>query len=368
MNTIPIQYTRLLDASEVVERLQLPKSKQRHKWACPKCASSDALHVYPGPGRGSMCFSCGESLDAIGLVMSVAGLRFFDALKWLAADFGFSDLLDEKSAGSTLKAKRRIKDIQRQIAERERERERMEAARREDARTVWNDIWPMLTLGFAAHDYLKSRAIPYEVAHHVGIRSVESMSAWENIRAKFSACELHAAGLLGGDDADSYPFPWKVPFLVMPYWLECGGVDILRFRDLSGQAPKYLSPLGHRPQTPYLSHSAYELADDYSTLYVCEGELNTLSVLYAGAPSIGACGAATWQADWSKDFKWFSRVVVLNDGDKAGDGFAKSVHAATCEALGRAWADRRLKQQYFADGMDANDVLIKGDLEGVICG
>src|SRR5690554_6412024 len=274
MNSLPIEYARLIDATDVAERLHLPKARERHKWACPCCGSSDALHVYPGPGRGSSCYSCGESPDAIGLVMRAGGMKFMDAIRWLAGEFGFSDLIGDKSASSTLDAKRRLRDVQAQIAERERERDRLEVERRYAAYDVWDRIWPMLTLGIEGWEYMEGRAIPYEVAEHCGIRSVATEAAWQNIREQFTDDELEGAGLLGKNSRGAYPVPWRVPFLVIPYFLSEGGIDILRFRDLSGSAPKYLSPLGHRPTTASLDHSGHVLADDYPTLFICEGEIN----------------------------------------------------------------------------------------------
>ncbi|MFP4600324.1 MAG: hypothetical protein ACLFVJ_18865 [Persicimonas sp.] len=365
MDNLALEYCRLIDATHLVELLDLPKARERRKWACPACGSSDALHVYPGPGRGSTCFSCDAHPDAIDLVELVIGTDFMGAVRWLAGEFGFTDLVD--GTADPREARERHKKIKAQVERRRKEKARMEAKARKRARSVYNKLWPMLELGPAGREYLEARGIPVHVAGHVGIRSVESMDQWRDIRSGFWPGTLAQAGLEGANDGDTYPVPWRAPFLVIPYWLEEGGIDVIRFRDLSGKSnAKYLSPLGQRPTTPYLSHAAYDIADDYPTLYVCEGELNALSVLWAGAPAVSSCGNGVWRPEWSRPFRWYGQVVVLCDGDDAGRAFSVRVRDGTAEVLGRDWTQRKLKRRIFIPGTDANDALVDGRLEELV--
>jgi len=365
MDDRALQNCRLLDATQVAELLRIPKARERHKWACPACGSSDGLHVYPGPGRGATCFACGQHPDAIDLVQFITGQDFHGAIRWLASEFGFSDLVD--GTADPIEAKRRQRELRQQIEERQLEKVRLEAQARKKARAVYDRLWPELTLGAAARTCLDKRAIPPHVAHHVGIRSVESGAKWRELREGFWPGELEAAGLVGRGDDGPYPVPWRTPFMVIPYWLEQSGIDTVRFRDLSGQsAAKYISPRDQRPTVPYQSHAAHELADDYDTLYICEGELNALSVTYAGAPALGSCGSGVWAPEWSRPFRWWSSVVVLCDGDDAGRKFSERVRDATVEALGRDWTDRRLRRRIFVPGTDANDILVDGRLEELV--
>lgn len=364
MDDLALEHCRLLDATDVAELCGLPKARERHKWGCPACGSSDALHVYSGPGRGSTCFSCNAHPDAIDLVELTQGLDFQESIKWLAGEFGFDDLID--GGADPHEARRRTREIKDRIEERRQEKARLEVESRKKAWAVYDKLWPMLELGPSGADCLESRAIPTKVARHVGIRSVESDDQWQVIRRKFWPGTLESAGLTGRKDGDTYPVPWRAPFLVIPYWLEGGGVDVLRFRDLSGDAPKYLSPLGQKPTTPYLGHAAHELADDYQTLYICEGEINALSVVWAGSPAISSCGNGVWRGEWSKPFRWWRRVVVLCDGDDAGRAFAERVRDATADAVGRDWTDKHLKRRIFIPGTDANDALVDGRLKELV--
>lgn len=363
MNDLAIENCRVLNSQLVVESLNVSKARESKKWSCPSCGSSDALHVYPGAGRGSHCFSCGKSMDAIDLVQAMTGLGFKRAVDWLANEFGFSDLMSGHT--DLQEVKRRQKKIREQIEEKKQEKRRLQEARRRDAIGIYLKLFRQMSLGPVGRRYLKSRGIPQEVGDHFGICSVESDGEWEKIRSNFWVDELEAAGLLGQNDRGTFPVPWRTPFLVIPY-IKNDRLDILRFRDLTGGTPKYLSPLGHKPRAPYLSWDALEFADDYSTLYVCEGEINALSIVYAGAPAVGACGSGTWQAEWSKGFRWYQNVVVLCDGDKAGEKFAEMVRDATQKSLGRDWVNRRLRKRKFVEGMDANDALQKGALKEML--
>lgn len=358
-----IECCRLLDATEVATAANLPKSKESRKWACPACPSSDALHVYQGPGRGAHCFSCGGSFDAVGLVMGTAKLEFKASVEWLATQFGFSDLISGTVDLSEVKKRRAAIDAEMQ--KREAERKRLDAERMRQAQGVFTRFWGSLTLGPAGQEYLQSRAIPLDVAEHFGLVSIESEEQLQAVHAQFWPDELEVAGLVGVNERGLYPFPWRTPCLVIPYADE-GGLSFLRFRDLSGGTPKYISPRGLRPTGPWNAHASYDHADHYPTLYICEGELNALSVILAGQPALGSCGNGIWLPEWSKGFRYYQRVVILCDGDEPGIRFSERVKAATSDALGPDWVKRRLRRRIFRQGTDANDVLQQGVLGEVL--
>ncbi|MFU8806482.1 MAG: CHC2 zinc finger domain-containing protein, partial [Bradymonadaceae bacterium] len=323
----------LIDTTDVAQALGLQKARERHKWACPFCGSSDGLHVYKESGQGAFCFVCDHAYDAIDLTRQALGLGFRDAVKWLAARYGVSDPFEGSIDLEEMRARRKEIDAERERRRVEKELE--EAARRSAARDVFDRIWPELELTSSGLSYLEARSLNPEIAHHAGIRSVESRQEWDALLEGFWPDELEAAGLEGRNDRGTFSVPWFFPFLVIPYWLEEGGLDILRFRDLSGRAnQKYLSPLKHHPQTAYLSHGAFDLADDYPTLYICEGELNALSIIIAGAPAIGSCGNGVWKPEWSKELRWFSRAVIFRDPDEPGERFAQKVRSVTADVLG----------------------------------
>lgn len=53
---------RALHGPRVAEEIGLQPARERHKFGCVRCDSSDALHVY---ADGAYCYSCGWSGSVI---------------------------------------------------------------------------------------------------------------------------------------------------------------------------------------------------------------------------------------------------------------------------------------------------------------
>lgn len=105
----------------------------------------------------------------------------------------------------------------------------------------------------------------------------------------------------------------------IPY-LSAGGVVSLRYRSTRDEdTPKYLGLPGiaARPfNTPAL------LASD--PIYLCEGEIDAISLWVAGLPAVAIPGATSWKKEWSRIFRMRSTVLLLDD-DEAGKRMGKQV-------------------------------------------
>lgn len=78
---------RSLDMTTVLERLGAERARQRHKWSCPVCGSSDALHLYPRDNRAH-CYAEGEGYNPLDLLMAAEGLDALEAARHLSGWFG----------------------------------------------------------------------------------------------------------------------------------------------------------------------------------------------------------------------------------------------------------------------------------------
>lgn len=58
------------------------KSKQKNKYSCISCSSSDALHLYTETNT-CHCYSCNSNWNVISFVMEMQGLDYINALKYL---------------------------------------------------------------------------------------------------------------------------------------------------------------------------------------------------------------------------------------------------------------------------------------------
>lgn len=298
---------------------------------------------------GFKCWSgsCGVEGDCFALVMEVEGVSFTGALEWLAGFVGRTPQAERP------KATRR--GVQPHVSTPEPDPPDLS-----DVREIWEKVWSLCELGPKGVEYIESRGFPTELAEHVGIRSVENKAEWGRIRRECGKDALELAGLRPENDRGRYPLPWRTPFLVIPMWLDVG-VDIIRFRDLSGSAPKYLSPHKFNPAAPYLAHG---VEGDTGTLFVCEGELNALSVVAAGQCAVGSCGSGGWQDGWSNVFEHADRVVILEDGDDAGAAFKARVCKDAAAQHGEEWAAYNIESARFSGKpkTDANDALKAGVL------
>jgi hypothetical protein len=65
------------------------------------------------------------------------------------------------------------------------------------------------------------------------------------------------------------------------------------------------------------------------TLYLCEGETDTLTLWHAGLPALGIPGATAWRERWWREVEAFPRIVAIPDADQAGSQLVEKLRA-TC--------------------------------------
>jgi len=107
----------------------------------------------------------------------------------------------------------------------------------------------------------------------------------------------------------------------IPYPTPSGSVVSVRFRNLSGHGPKYLSVAGEIPRI-------YNTADlELGTRAVCltEGEFDTAIAWQCGLPAIGLPGAESWKPLFARLLDQYESVFILSDDDEAGQKFADLV-------------------------------------------
>jgi DNA primase len=76
-------------------------------------------------------------------------------------------------------------------------------------------------------------------------------------------------------------------------------------------------------------YAVKNLQADTTFLCIVEGEFDTLVCAeLAGMPAVGIPGANNWKKHWQFLFEGFSEVVVIGDGDDAGEKLADRVTSA----------------------------------------
>lgn len=139
--------------------------------------------------------------------------------------------------------------------------------------------------------------------------------------------------------------------LAVPYVTPAGVVD-LRYRALTPDGPKYLS----RPGSTTKLFNVKDLLVESPTLYVTEGELDCITAVMCGLPTVGVPGANNWQGHFRLLMADYSRVIVMCDGDEAGRQFGKTVAKEVDTAVPIA----------MPPGMDVNDLFVAGGKDAVL--
>jgi DNA primase len=138
--------------------------------------------------------------------------------------------------------------------------------------------------------------------------------------------------------------------LLFPYCDRDGKPVYLQARAIEGEVkPKELSLSGPIP----IPYNARLLDGEPGQIYLCEGVIDTLTMLEQGFPAVGIPGAANFKAAWAELFR--RKIVhVAFDHDVAGDaGAAKAIDALQAHGV----EARRLAPP---PGMDLNDWFRKG--------
>jgi len=109
--------------------------------------------------------------------------------------------------------------------------------------------------------------------------------------------------------------------LAIPYITPSGVVDI-RFRSMHGEDPKYMGLTGAK--TTMFNTQACFVANKY--ICVTEGEFDCILMsVKTMHPTVGIPGANNWKSHYAKILDDFETVIVLADGDPAGQEFGKKI-------------------------------------------
>lgn len=113
---------------------------------------------------------------------------------------------------------------------------------------------------------------------------------------------------------------------------------------------KYRAPEG-------MDRTLYNVADfkkDGDVVYVCEGEIDTLTLSVCGFAAIGTPGVKNWKPQFTRCFADAGEIVCVADGDEAGRKMARFLAAELKAKVIRPPA-----------GEDINSLYVKGGEDGI---
>lgn len=265
------------------------------------------------------CWVCPDVKgDVIDLVRIVKGVGFTEAVAFLEKRGGYSP---HPAAHAHAVSRSQIELFQPTPAKKTPDDKPVEEALSEEKRREL--IGAFLECCGGVHGkamaWLKTRRIfkktwdgqQLRVVDHYGRVSYELL-------ARFSVKELRDSGLF---NADGHLRFYRHP-LILPYFDREGRAVYLQARALDTETkPKELSLAGSIP-CPY---NMRILNGEPGPVYLCEGAVDTLTLIEAGFPAVGIPGVTNFKPAWVPLFKHKS-VYVVFDPDAAGEaGSARAI-------------------------------------------
>lgn len=136
--------------------------------------------------------------------------------------------------------------------------------------------------------------------------------------------------------------------VVIPYLNPTGTVRIYRYRYFQGDI-KYQTPKG------FNQHLYNVVSTKEPRVWICEGEMDALTLCQLGLDAVGVPGVASFKPEWRYLFAYADEVSIVFDGDEPGKEGASKIARILSPLV------PRLRLIRMPDGKDVND-LYKEDL------
>jgi DNA primase len=196
---------------------------------------------------------------------------------------------------------------------------------------------------------VKKRGISPATAIKAGVAYVIDYSAAADwLRQRASMEELQAAGLFNAKKN----FKLFKHRLILPYWCD-GEVAMMQVRNIDWRNKEEDGPKELTIGPVTVPFNANVLLEAQETVHICEGAIDTLSLLELGLIAVGIPGARSFRPQWCELFEDVQEVVLALDNDAAGDEGAAAI-AGNFRLVGRD-----VKRLMFPPGIkDANELLL----------
>lgn len=131
------------------------------------------------------------------------------------------------------------------------------------------------------------------------------------------------------------------PAVAIPWWGREGPTDrppgehIRRRLDKEGEGPRWT--WRGKPRCPY---GAWRVADWVAEarerglaayIWVCEGEMDALTLWWCGVPALATGGASFWRGGWGEHLRGFQSILIAQEPDPGGEAMVKKVGASSGE-------------------------------------
>lgn len=261
------------------------------------------------------CYGCGEGGGVINLVQQRYNLDFKDACQWLCDEFCISTSNNRQIKKIVItKPTAILKDVDKNSPDPE----------------VYKWIIDNLTISENAKIYLtEKRHFPESIINKYNIRSFDiSKNFKERCLSKFGEQRLINCGVfirrINKKNGTAFSsFLWYGEGILFPYYNKMGEMIFIQFRRIDDiKENKYMGLSGIN--VPLYNVNILSKTPNGSSLYICEGVLDCISLRLMGKSAIGVVGSFGFKDEYLDTIKDYE-IYVIPDNDKAGQGFANDI-------------------------------------------
>lgn len=243
------------------------------------------------------CFGCGEAGGVISLVQKKRDITFQNACEWLEQYY-------------------RLGSVQKVISHHPKRVGSKIQSLPEKSINIFEEIIHDSVISEKAIKYLNSRGINHTVISNCNIRSIENINMfYDKIKSKFTETELIRCGLLKYKDNQVKPTWWSEG-IIFPYYSYDKRIESLQLRLYEPYGKlKYILPKDI--PTILYNECILRTADPGGNIFICEGAIDTISMIQLGHNAVGLPGVATLKEHWYSYLRKHD-IKILFDNDDAG--------------------------------------------------
>lgn len=252
------------------------------------------------------CFACNTKGSNIDLVMKYLNYDFKEACYYIA---GHHNTYNDVKSGTSLCSVREGKQTTNKV---------VINPSNVNIDTNYHEIYDFMLSGTkytcSGDSYLKSRGITIGSSKGIEIKiTLNTTLLAHELKNKFSMNALISSGLFNEFDM----FVYKNDYLLIPYFYKDGRIITVKSRNTKEKIYKNLKG---RPLYLYGINHLYSktASNDIKNVYICEGEIDALSMLECGLVAVSVGGVNNWKDIYTRELLKYN-VIFAGDNDKAGE-------------------------------------------------
>lgn len=250
------------------------------------------------------CFGCAAHGGVIDLVKEFKKVSFIEACNWLETTFLTSN--QSRQIARNLQTKERMQQIVTSC----------------DTRAdfdLYEEIISLLYLSDSDIQYLcERRALSQDIVTANRLRSIINIEDFYSTAiTRFGYDRLIKSGLLKIDENGEVKKTFWSPGILFPYYAYDGRIANLQLRPYKPFPIKAKYVLLNNTKTLLYNERLLHDLEPKSTLFLCEGAVDTLSILTMGNHAVGLPGVGNFKEQWIPMVQNFS-IRIAFDNDSAG--------------------------------------------------